>query len=105
FFQAEDGIRDFHVTGVQTCALPILALGQAFKAGAFDLADVNEHVLTAFIALDEAESLLGVEELDLALAGADNLRRHSAATCAAEIGRASCRGRGDNAWGAQAQNR
>src|SRR5690606_40871480 len=23
-FQAEDGIRDFHVTGVQTCALPIL---------------------------------------------------------------------------------
>src|SRR5207302_7400346 len=22
-FQAEDGIRDFHVTGVQTCALPI----------------------------------------------------------------------------------
>src|SRR6266511_4888246 len=25
FFQAEDGIRDFHVTGVQTCALPICA--------------------------------------------------------------------------------
>src|SRR5690606_40257637 len=24
FFRAEDGIRDFHVTGVQTCALPIL---------------------------------------------------------------------------------
>src|SRR5690606_39294682 len=24
-FQAEDGIRDFHVTGVQTCALPICA--------------------------------------------------------------------------------
>src|SRR6266511_4237538 len=23
FCQAEDGIRDFHVTGVQTCALPI----------------------------------------------------------------------------------
>src|SRR5690606_40927518 len=23
FFQAEDGIRGFHVTGVQTCALPI----------------------------------------------------------------------------------
>src|SRR5690606_39492627 len=26
FFQAEDGIRDFHVTGVQTCALPIFTL-------------------------------------------------------------------------------
>src|SRR5690625_6846529 len=27
FFQAEDGIRDGHVTGVQTCALPILFYG------------------------------------------------------------------------------
>src|SRR5579883_3031668 len=27
FFQAEDGIRDFHVTGVQTCALPIWESG------------------------------------------------------------------------------
>src|SRR5690348_17804769 len=27
FFQAEDGIRDGRVTGVQTCALPILAFG------------------------------------------------------------------------------
>src|SRR5215208_3819221 len=26
FFQAEDGIRDGHVTGVQTCALPISPL-------------------------------------------------------------------------------
>ena len=26
FFQAEDGIRDPCVTGVQTCALPILVL-------------------------------------------------------------------------------
>src|SRR5258706_8934336 len=25
FFQAEDGIRDWSVTGVQTCALPILS--------------------------------------------------------------------------------
>src|SRR5215211_5769785 len=27
FFQAEDGIRDHCVTGVQTCALPIFRLG------------------------------------------------------------------------------
>src|SRR5947209_10949910 len=27
FFQAEDGIRDIGVTGVQTCALPILISG------------------------------------------------------------------------------
>src|SRR5207249_8319829 len=29
FFQAEDGIRDRNVTGVQTCALPILSGCQA----------------------------------------------------------------------------
>src|SRR5256885_11218467 len=29
FFQAEDGIRDYKVTGVQTCALPIFARGGA----------------------------------------------------------------------------
>src|SRR5690349_23500317 len=27
FFQAEDGIRDLYVTGVQTCALPIYRHG------------------------------------------------------------------------------
>src|SRR5439155_8407317 len=33
FFQAEDGIRDGHVTGVQTCALPIYRLpGKAFSS-------------------------------------------------------------------------
>src|SRR6266496_3328305 len=32
FFQAEDGIRDLYVTGVQTCALPIL-LGAEKLAG------------------------------------------------------------------------
>src|SRR5437660_12204678 len=30
FFQAEDGIRDGHVTGVQTCALPICSEGAAW---------------------------------------------------------------------------
>src|SRR5436309_6287987 len=37
FFQAEDGIRDFHVTGVQTCALPILSRG-------YDATPLFEHV-------------------------------------------------------------
>src|SRR5690625_7123383 len=34
FFQAEDGIRDGHVTGVQTCALPISDRGGSAQAGA-----------------------------------------------------------------------
>src|SRR5439155_8940201 len=37
FFQAEDGIRDGHVTGVQTCALPIFGDVQGF------LLDVTER--------------------------------------------------------------
>src|SRR6266498_5486494 len=37
FFQAEDGIRDADVTGVQTCALPI----SFFEAGAMDVASVD----------------------------------------------------------------
>src|SRR3712207_7264118 len=31
FFQAEDGIRDIGVTGVQTCALPISTLSAGFS--------------------------------------------------------------------------
>src|SRR3989440_1618516 len=31
FFQAEDGIRDLIVTGVQTCALPILSTHEVGK--------------------------------------------------------------------------
>src|SRR5690606_40699927 len=38
FFQAEDGIRDFHVTGVQTCALPI-----SFHDGELGLPDTQPH--------------------------------------------------------------
>src|SRR6267378_1097785 len=31
FFQAEDGIRDLYVTGVQTCALPISDRGESAR--------------------------------------------------------------------------
>src|SRR5207253_4894652 len=37
FFQAEDGIRDGHVTGVQTCALPICIAAH----GTYD--DLSDH--------------------------------------------------------------
>src|SRR5256884_6084681 len=44
FFQAEDGIRDVAVTGVQTCALPICSArlakcAELIHAGATDLAE------------------------------------------------------------------
>src|SRR5437763_3975595 len=40
FFQAEDGIRDTSVTGVQTCALPIYFGGMA-GSGRFGEVSVN----------------------------------------------------------------
>src|SRR5690625_6039303 len=42
FFQAEDGIRDGHVTGVQTCALPISC--RADLSGALGGQDSSRHV-------------------------------------------------------------
>src|SRR2546430_3532680 len=51
FFQAEDGIRDLTVTGVQTCALPIcedlLHLRQAL-VGSNDEREVEHVVLKLF---------------------------------------------------------
>src|SRR6266496_5062536 len=42
FFQAEDGIRDLYVTGVQTCALPICSEGRRSGcAGALEDEDRN----------------------------------------------------------------
>src|SRR5215467_16301745 len=38
FFQAEDGIRDYKVTGVQTCALPI------FAANPFEKVNWASHI-------------------------------------------------------------
>src|SRR3712207_7247019 len=44
FFQAEDGIRDSGVTGVQTCALPIFRS----DLGATILRRISTHSLSAF---------------------------------------------------------
>src|SRR5207253_6229180 len=42
FFQAEDGIRDGHVTGVQTCALPILlAVAKRLRAAGKDVIELE----------------------------------------------------------------
>src|SRR5690606_39542886 len=49
FFQAEDGIRDFHVTGVQTYALPIWFVSEDFSGFAEQVlvADGEEFVAAA----------------------------------------------------------
>ena len=66
FFQAEDGIRDDLVTGVQTCALPISKLFAAI-----------DEALREFNALKESEGWESPATLD----------------AFDQIGRASCRER------------
>src|SRR2546425_11758593 len=46
FFQAEDGIRDKLVTGVQTCALPILAKPRKRARGLAPMARARSALIT-----------------------------------------------------------
>src|SRR5690625_7106376 len=82
FFQAEDGIRDGHVTGVQTCALPIWATAAA----------------VALVVTGLLMPMAGwVFVLDGVLIGAGDGKFLA---WAGEIGRASCRERGEIGGGA-----
>src|SRR5262249_58762153 len=93
---AEDGIRDWSVTGVQTCALPIW---QLVRLGGFYMGGRNAGL--SFAAGGQEEDFFALTEgahglLELSFA----LRDEKGALVAAmrnnvftEIGRASCRGR------------
>src|SRR2546430_6765994 len=85
FFQAEDGIRDLTVTGVQTCALPICAVidgqnnssttgfevnGSYIRIEGFEVRNTNRYGVDAY---GGSESAAGNHDI--------------------EIGRASCRER------------
>src|SRR5205807_6099561 len=68
FFQAEDGIRDYKVTGVQTCALPICTrLRFSFAKGiqepsfeeSFGSSGVNPTLPNANLKPEENRSLEG----------------------------------------------
>src|SRR2546421_8122346 len=84
FFQAEDGIRDLIVTGVQTCALPIsVVLGAATQLTATPK-DAVGNVLTGR-AVTWASSNAAI-----ATVSATGL---VTGVAAGEIGRASCRER------------
>src|SRR2546429_6504655 len=86
FFQAEDGIRDVAVTGVQTCALPI--------------STVRLGALYSGVELPQKFARRGIQREDF-LGGSDSIENSSdderirleAAFFLREIGRASCRER------------
>src|SRR2546430_5729084 len=93
FFQAADGMRDLTVTGVQTCALPILSdVGRWFAGG------LIAH-LPALTALT-CGSVNGFRRLvprswagAYACHGPDNREAAIRVCSPMEIGRASCRER------------
>src|SRR5205085_5470322 len=67
FFQAEDGIRDLTVTGVQTCALPILMglrQGLSMLTGALVLwLVIGPHVMDSGIGLSIVQASVAPENL------------------------------------------
>src|SRR6266542_3250400 len=64
-FQAEDGIRDATVTGVQTCALPILGwarrdtdLGDGIRQGLLETLDERAELCRRMRRMDDADRLI-----------------------------------------------
>src|SRR5690606_40108060 len=93
FFQAEDGIRDFHVTGVQTCAFRSLDSVELVDAVALgDLGGRHPAAGRELVVAVDAEPAEGGRD---APADAGLARAHEAEH---EIGRASCRER-EESWG------
>src|SRR5207302_6140908 len=93
-FQAEDGIRDFHVTGVQTCALPIYLI--PLKRRAFTREEARRaqpHILEAgarSVRVASAEDAVLTKLEWFEMGGRSSARQWNDIL---EIGRASCRGR------------
>src|SRR2546429_8707972 len=81
FFQAEDGIRDVAVTGVQTCALPISHAhpGLRRRASVLPLRSSIHSPREVFLPRFDGAFINGHEDLIVSVGG--------------EIGRASCRER------------
>src|SRR5207237_1957637 len=92
FFQAEDGIRDSSVTGVQTCALPIY--------GTIDVTGpIGDGGLAyRFIGYGVSEDYWRNFGRHREMLVAPSLAWYGDMTTVQQIGRASCRERGEK-WG------
>src|SRR5690606_40489025 len=88
-FRAEDGIRGFHVTGVQTCALPISGKG---ASALLDELGLELHGAEAFdLAVDVVVAVDQADVLDLGADLDDGGRAFELEVLdQGEIGRASC---------------
>src|SRR5437867_8414446 len=86
FFQAEDGIRDRTVTGVQTCALPI-SIDCSLVESVLSLQFARDYVVDVAYCFQDTFAAVTFR---IAVA---QLNRFVLARGCAEIGRASCRER------------
>src|SRR2546427_8201444 len=73
FFQAEDGIRDLTVTGVQTCALPICEL--AVLLAAHGARDKDAQVADAVMRSEDDGLVVGGNVLVVAVQVGDPAQR------------------------------
>src|SRR5690606_41030215 len=94
-----DGIRDFHVTGVQTCALPIFAIGKNLLVAFMSWEGHNYEdgiILSSRMVQDDVLTSIHIEEHEVdardTKLGKEEITRDIPNV--GEIGRASCRERG-----------
>src|SRR5690349_22557569 len=92
FFQAEDGIRDLYVTGVQTCALPIFPRGATVAS-----------TIDAQPTVTRATKLIGLDGNDVDAVRVARMHDHGKTEIGGhaigdEIGRASCREECRSRW-------
>src|SRR6266700_6642316 len=89
--RAEDGIRDFHVTGVQTCALPISTV--------FGCIGPNQPTTSALASVvDPGDHLASVELVFVDASGAETRKRMTASGGAFEAPIGPYTGDGTITW-------
>src|SRR5690606_39478773 len=98
FFQAEDGIRDFHVTGVQTCALPIYPVYARIEQDTQYFDEKPKHPCWFNIFIPQFDSRIHCSYYPVNSEKDFEELRSDAFELANKIGRASCRER-VGSWG------
>src|SRR5699024_11991946 len=93
FFQAEEGIRDRNVTGVQTCALPILTHGHYDHTGGVAGLQSKWPEVPVYLNRRDVYEDAYTQQLFPPLSG--DVRDYDEGDTVAEIGRASRR---ERAW-------
>src|SRR5699024_12133137 len=105
FFQAEDGIRDRNVTGVQTCALPILENAVSMETKRVQLLPLKKAAFMPKLPVDVQQEIIHMvpSTKDVLDQVVPNYITGNIYGC--QIGRASCRERVQISGGGVAENR